>query len=165
MLRLDKYQHQRAKADHQKHRSLIIDAALQMMRLLVIPHCEYGERDDTYREIDPEHRWPSEKGGKKRAEDRTCHGRHAPDDIEITLYARSLVRRIDVTDDGVSHWSKRPRAQPLEAPENDEFRHRPGEAAQNGSHEKNAWRAHNDPFTAVEIGEPAIDRRRYRLRQ
>ena len=97
----------------------------------------------------------------QRSKDR----RQRPDARQPALDLSALMRRIEVADDGHGGWLNRARADALNQPEDDERRHRPGEAAENRANEEDRDPDQHHILAAGEIGELAENHGGRRLRQ
>ena len=119
-----------------------------------------GNRAD--RQVDPEHQRPmhvhDDKGAERRADDRR-DPEHAR---QIALHPGALGRGVDVADDGAGDRLDGAGADPLDGAEYHQHHHGAGKAAKSGADQKDAGADEKDPFAAVDVSEPAVDRHRYR---
>ena len=163
--RLDERQHQRTDADHQEDAAEVIDAVLAALDALAQKQREHRDADEPDRDVDPEHHRPVHILDEKGADRRPDHGGKPPHGRAEALDARPLGRRVDVADDRDRDQLDRAGADPLERAKQDQHDHRAGKAAQRRADQKDRGPDKEDAFSAVEIGEAAVQRDRHRLGQ
>jgi hypothetical protein len=79
-------------------------------------------------DVDIEDPAPGPLIGDEASDDRPNDARQSPDSAEERLHTRTLLQRKNVTDDRHAKRHQSPRPQPLNRAEDDELRHRAGEA-------------------------------------
>jgi hypothetical protein len=102
---------------------------------------------------------PATSGERPDYRGRSPHAR------QPALHLPALVRRIEVANDGHRHRLNRPGAEPLDQPEGDQRRHRPGEAAADRAGEEDGDADQQHVLAAVKVGQLAEQHGRGALRQ
>ena len=143
----------------------VVDLVVRLLLARGQRRREHDERDDADRQVDVEDPAPREVGRQEAAEQRADNARESEHRAEQPLVTAALARRDDVADRRHRPDHQAATAEPLHAPEHDQFGEALRQAAERRAGEEDHQRDLEHDLAPVEVAELAVHRRDRRLRE